>query len=193
MDIKIGKSARSCTKCEEIFSHEQEMFSVVRVQDELFVREDFCPQCWTNDEGTKSYSYWSPRFYDPEVAAQAPPESFSPLRQIFYDSVESRDRDQLAVAYLAAQLLRRQKVFRLLKEVDDPDAESNVILFSDRIGNRLIEVQDPSLTYEELEAGRSLLMERLNAIENPTDTDSEETAEDEEEMLDDADEEETEI
>lgn len=191
MDIKIGKSARACTKCEGVFSHEQEMRSVVRVQDQLFIREDFCTQCWTDEEGSKSYSYWSPTFYDPEVAAQAPPETFSPLRQIFYDAVESEDRDELAVAYLAAQLLRRQKVFRLLKEVDDPEGESNVILFSDRIGNRLIEVKDPSLTYEELESGRCLLMERLNAIENPEDS-SDSAAEDEHEALSDADEEETE-
>ena len=92
---------------------------------------------------------------------------FTPLRRIFYDSVESSDRITLAMAYLAAQLLRRQKVFRLIKETDGEDGEANVVLFADRLGDRLIEVRDPSLSHAELEQGRQLLMERLNQLENP--------------------------
>jgi hypothetical protein len=71
------------------------------------------------------------------------------------------------VAYLAAQLLRRQKAFRLIKESDESDGEVKLILFADRIGNRPIEVRDPNLTYEELEKGRRVLMERLSALERP--------------------------
>jgi len=111
------------------------------------------------------FSVWKSNFYDPNVANQAPEESFSPLRQIFYETVEAKDRSTLSVAFLAAQLLRRQKVFRLIKESQDPDTDDTTSLFNDRIGNRLIEVQDPCLAHEELENGRRLLLERLNEIE----------------------------
>jgi hypothetical protein len=89
------------------------------------------------------------------------------LRQLFYEAAQSEDRSELAVAYLAAQLLRRQKAFRLIKESDEGDGEVKLILFADRIGNRPIEVRDPNLMYEELEMGRRVLMERLNALEHP--------------------------
>lgn len=167
MNIKIGKGAHACSGCERSFEHEEELFSLVRLQDHLLQREDFCTQCWVPDHAAGAYSTWSMRFYDPKVAEQEPPEVFSPLRQTFYEAVESEERSTLAIAYLAAQLLRRQKVFRLIKESDEPDSETKISLFNDRIGNRLIEVRDPDLTHGELEDGRRLLMLRLNQLEAP--------------------------
>lgn len=171
MEIKIGKTARCCSICEKSFIHDQELRSIARIEEGLLIREDFCIQCWDDQTATQTYSVWSPVYYDPLVAEQEPEEAFSPLRQLFYDAVESEDRSSLSLAYLAAQLLRRQKVFRLIKETDDPDAAQHVILFSDRIGNRLIEVRDPSLTYAELEDARKELMARLTALEAPEEED----------------------
>jgi len=167
MEIKISRSARVCAGCHHAFVHEQAMSSLVRIQNQLFCREDYCTACWTADRAQGAFSVWSPRFYDPKVAEQQPPEVFSPLRQVFYEAAESEDRSETAVAYLAAQLLRRQKVFRLLKESDSPESEVRVALYADRIADRLIEARDPSLSYAELEAGRLTLLERLNRLENP--------------------------
>ncbi len=170
MEIKIGKSARACSTCERPFEHEETLTSVVRIENQALVREDYCQACWNPERAVGTFSVWSPKFYDPKVAEQQPAEVFSPLRQVFYEAVESDDRNELAKAYLAAQLLRRQKAFRLVKESDDPEKEVRMVLFADRIGNRLIEVRDPNLSYAELETGRRGLMERLNAIENPEPT-----------------------
>ncbi|MCH7909323.1 MAG: hypothetical protein IIB38_06870 [Candidatus Hydrogenedentes bacterium] len=158
----------------------------MRLEEGSLIREDFCTQCWGDNTATQTYSVWSPVFYDPLVAEQGSEESFSPLRQLFYDSVSSDERSSLALAYLAAQLLRRQKVFRLIKESDDPEATQHVILFSDRIGNRLIEVRDPSLTYAELEDGRRELMERLTALEAPEEEDQPDSQSTENESAGDA-------
>ena len=167
MEIKIGKSARACKTCDRPFGHDEELMSVVRIERQTLVREDYCAACWRPAQAMGAFSAWSPRFYDPKVAEQESPEVFSPLRQLFYEVVESDDRRDLATAYLAAQLLRRQKVFRLIKESDDAEKEMKLVLFADRIGNRLIEVRDPNLTYGELESGRRTLLERLQALENP--------------------------
>ena len=166
MEIKISKSARFCGGCQRAFVHEQEMSSLVRIENQAFCREDYCTACWKADLAQGAFSVWSPRFYDPKVAEQEPPEVFSPLRQVFYASAESEDRHETAVAYLAAQLLRRQKVFRLLKESDGAESEVRVTLYADRIADRLIEARDPDLSYAELEAGRLTLLERLNRLEN---------------------------
>ena len=167
MEIKIGKSARVCRSCERPFEHEETVTSLVRIENRVLVREDYCAACWGSGHANGAYSIWSSRFYDPKVAEQQPPEVFSPLRQAFYEAAESEDRGQLARAYLAAQLLRRQKVFRLIKEAEDLESEGRIALYEDRIGNRLIEVRDPSLSYAEMEAGRAGLLERLSELENP--------------------------
>jgi len=167
MEIKIGKRARMCCNCSRPFVHEEELTSVARIVEQALVREDYCGSCWDPARVAGAFSVWSLQFYDPKVAEQEPQEVFSPLRQIFYESVEADDRSELAKAYLAAQLLRRQKVFRLIKESEATEDEVRLALFSDRIGNRLIEVRDPNLTFAEMEQGRAALMERLNELENP--------------------------
>lgn len=178
MDIKIVKSDKHCHSCEMEFSHDQEIHSGVRIADHQFVREDYCTTCWPQIDQASFYSLWKTAYYDPAVAEAEPPEHFSPLRQTFYEALETDDRVQLSVAYLAAQLLRRQKVFRLIKESDGADGEPKVALFSDRLGGRLIEVKDPDLTHEELEHGRGVLLERLYALEGGADdTQDDETKE----------------
>jgi len=168
MDIKITKSAKTCCHCERDFVHDETHHSRVRIGAEGLVREDFCAECWPNTASEPAYSAWSTRFYDPEVADQEPAEVFSPLRQLFYEAVAAEDRIESAKAFLAAQLLRRQKVFRLMRESDDADGEAKVLLYVDRLGNRLIEVRDPHFTYTELEEARGRLVERLQALETPT-------------------------
>ena len=167
MEIKITRSARNCTACTREFVHDEEMMSVARIENQQLLRTDYCVACWAPSSGTGAFSVWSPKYYDPRVAEQQPPEVFSPLRQLFYEAMESEDRQDMAKAYLAAQLLRRQKVFRLVKESDDVDGAVRLVLFADRIGDRLIEVRDPNLTYAELEGGRQALMARLAELENP--------------------------
>ncbi len=176
MQIKISRSARACKRCGRVFRHEEPTASIVRLELGQLLREDFCIPCRETGAAAGAYSSWSPKFYDPSVADQEPEESFSPLRRLFYDSVEGEDRTVLAMAYLAGQLLRRQKVFRLIKETEDPDGAMNLALFSDRIGNRLIEVRDPNLSHAELEQGRLLLLESLNRLENPDDSSAGDTA-----------------
>ena len=166
MDIKIGKSARTCCACGRGFVHEESFTSVLHPNDQDLSRSDYCETCWSGQPAPEPYSTWKSKFFDPDVADQGLEESFSPLRQLFYDAVEEKERSTIAVAFLAAQLLRRQKVFRLIKETQDPDTDDITALFTDRIGNRLIEVQDPCLVHEELEVGRRLLIERLGEIES---------------------------
>ena len=74
MDIKIGKSSRTCVTCEKEFKHEEELRSTVRFEDGVLVRADWCTACWNEECALGAYSTWSPQFYDPRVAEAAPPE-----------------------------------------------------------------------------------------------------------------------
>jgi hypothetical protein len=167
MEIKISKASKTCFACEHKFEHDETLHSLVRLSEDALLREDYCPACWNSERAKTAYSVWSPRYYDPRVAEAEPAEVFSPLRRLFYEAVEEEDRLEQAKAFLAAQLLRRQKVFRLIKESDEPEGEARLCLFADRIGNRLIEVRDPNFTYSEMEAARKRLVTRLEELENP--------------------------
>lgn len=165
MEIKIGRSARVCAACEQAFVHDQELSSLVRLELGVLQREDYCLPCWQKERSFGAFSVWTPRYYDPAVAEQEPEESFSPLRRLFYDAAASEERPEAAVAFLAAQLLKRQKAFRLIKE--SAGEEDRITLYTDRIGDRLIEVRDANFTYEELETARKALLDRLAALETP--------------------------
>lgn len=167
MEIKITKSSSACHLSGRPFVHDEEYVSILRLRDGELVREDYARDHWEDKLRKDAYSVWSTRFYDPKVAEQESPEVFSPLRQLFYEAVESEERVEQAKAFLAAQLLRRQKAFRLVKESDETETEVRVSLYADRIGNRLIQVRDPSFSYVEMEQGRQRLLARLQELERP--------------------------
>ncbi len=166
MEISIRKSARSCELCAVEFAHGQSIHSSVAFSaEDLLVRADYCDACWTPTLSRAAYSAWTTHFFDPKVADQQPPEVFSPLRRLFYEACASEDRLELAKAFLAAQLLRRQKVFRQIKESGELDGETRTTLYTDRIGNQFIEVRDPNFTYAELDAARGTLLRCLRELE----------------------------
>ncbi len=165
MNIKISKNSHSCAACGNDFQHEQELTSTVKVAEGVLHRQDFCRDCWNSEQSKDAYSVWSMVYHDPKIENQEPAEVFSPLRQLFYEAAEEQSRIEMAKAFLAAGLLRRQKVFRLIKESDESDGEVRITLYTDRIGNRLIEVPDPQFTYAEMDKARTLLIERLQVLE----------------------------
>ena len=176
MDIRIGKCGRHCAGTNVDFKHDDELMSLIRVLNKELVREDYLKSAWSSEYAAGAVATWASKYIDPEIAGREPAEAYSPLRQVFYDAVESGERLELAVAYLAAQLLRRQKVFRLIKEAEDSEGLGRLTLFSDRIANKLIEVRDPNITYAEMEDGRAILMDRLMKLESPEESKEEQGA-----------------
>lgn len=185
MQIKISRSSRVCQLSGQEFVHDQEVVSLVRMAEGELIREDYAKDAWEADRADGAYSFWTTRYYDPQVADQQPEEVFSPLRSIFYEAIAKEERTEWATAFMAAQMLRRQKVFKQLKESSETDGEVRTILYTDRIGNRLIEVKDPSFTYAELQAGSTLLMQRLAALEIGEE-DSETASPENDDVIDDA-------
>lgn len=170
MEIRIGKSTRACARTNQPFEHGQELLSLVRPGEDGIVREDYAKESWDPACAEGAIAVWATTYVDPDNLQKESQESFSPLRRIFYDAVESENRADLARAYLAAQLLRRQKVFRLIKESEDTETDTKFMLFTDRLDDRMIEVRDPNLSYAELNAARTALMDSLNELETPEPT-----------------------
>ena len=167
MEIKISKCAAKCCACESPFEHEEKVHSLVVAEEDSLVRQDYCAKCFADAKREQVYCAWNVRFCDPKVLEAEQQEAFSPLRRLFYDLASLQEREALAQAYLAAQLLKRQKVFRQIKESEDNDGAGKVILFLDRVGNRLIEARDLNFTYTEMDEARIQLMAQLQEIEAP--------------------------
>ncbi len=167
MEIKISKCAPSCSACDTAFEHEQKVHSLVVMADDALARKDYCAKCFGDKQPDTVFCAWNVRYTDPKVLEAERQEAFSPLRRLFYDMATTTERLELAQAYLAAQLLRRQRVFRQIKESEENEGSERVALFLDRAGNRLIEARDLNFTYTELDEARVQLMERLQALEAP--------------------------
>ena len=167
MEIKISKCAAKCYACENPFEHEEKIHSRVVSQEDSLARQDYCVACFPTEQEAEVFCAWNVRYSDPKVLEAEQHEAFSPLRRLFYDMAALTERSDLAEAYLAAQLLKRQRVFRQIKESEEKDGAERVTLFLDRVGNRLIETRDLSFTYSELDEARVRLMARLQEIEAP--------------------------
>lgn len=170
MEIKISKCTAKCCSCDSPFEHEEKVHSQVVSEEDSLVRQDYCATCFTEASREQVFCAWNVRYCDPKVLEAEQQEAFSPLRRLFYDLAVLEQRDSLAQAYLAAQLLKRQKVFRQIKESEDSEGAGKVILFLDRVGNRLIEARDLNFTYSELDEARVQLMTQLQELEAPPET-----------------------
>lgn len=180
MEIKISKCSASCGACERAFNHEEKIHSVARTDEEGLERFDFCKGCYESNKGDNIFCAWECQYSDPQVAEAERQESFSPLRRLFYDLAASEERESLAQAFLAAQLLRRQRVFRQVRETEEEQGMLRVCLYLDRAGNRLIETKDLNFSYSELDEARVLLLEELHRLEAPESEEEKEPQEGEE-------------
>lgn len=164
MEIKITKNAPQCFQCKKPFVHEEFVWSRLVEVNRDWQREDYCEECWlTQDSGIETISRWHHRYMDVRVLRQRQESiSDSPLRVVFYETLESTyTRQNLALAYLCAQLLRREKVFKKLKEMNISSSEGYIIIFLDRVDNRVIEVKDPNFSYAEIEEAKARLTAML--------------------------------
>ncbi len=165
MEIKIGKPARQCFGTGRDFQHEEPIYSLARRGEEGLVREDYSESAWQQVSREGVYCTWRARYFDAAQAELDQAKPASPLRTLFFSAAEAEDRASGALAFIAAQLLRRQKQFKLVKEAESTNEEGAITLYADRLSNRLIEVHDAAFTYAELEAARNTLLEHLQAAE----------------------------
>ena len=167
MEIKISKCATKCHSCGQDFTHEQRVHSAALVEKDSLERRDYCSGCAPGEKDTSLFCSWETLYSDPRILEAERQETLSPLRRLFYDLAGSNERLDLAQAFLAAQLLKRQKAFRQIRESEGGEDAARVTLFLDRAGGRLIETRDLNFTYTELDTVRVLLMEKLRAMESP--------------------------
>ncbi len=163
VEIQIQKESARCMACSQPFAHEQKHFSLLKIDGNNFLREDYCEGCWTERSAAADdiYSFWETKYRDPSVERATPKEQFIPLLNLCYESIAQGGADAEAMAYVCAMMLRRQKVFRFIREEKDDSSGRSVLVFSDKHNDTQIRVVDPQLTESQLEEVKLRLEEHL--------------------------------
>lgn len=165
MEISIQKESSSCMGCDTPFVHEQNHLSLLRIEEKNFLREDYCEKCWSErfaqSESNDIYSFWETKYRDPSVEKATPHEQFVPLLNLCYESIAHGEPADEAMAYMCALILRRQKVFRFIREGKDDSSGKDILVFSDKHNGTQINIIDPHLTESQLQEVKHQLEERL--------------------------------
>lgn len=170
MEITVQKGLSQCLRCGAAFQHDEKHHSLLRIEGKDFLREDYCLSCWSErsskDNGERIYSYWETRYRDPAVARATPQEQFLPLLNLCYESIAEGSADAEAMAYMCALILRRQRVFRFVREEKESAPPSrSVLVFLDKHNDTQIRIVDPELTDSRLQEVKQALEEKIGPEE----------------------------
>jgi hypothetical protein len=168
VEIQIQKEASKCLSCGQPFTHEQKHFSLLKFQDNVFAREDYCEECWPklSSDGTNPiYSTWQTKYRDPAAARETPEGQFMPLLSLFYENLAGGASAE-AVCYVCALVLRRQKVFKFVREEKESTSNRPVLVFHDRHHDVQVKVVDPNVSEAEFREVKRKLEEHLSPKEN---------------------------
>jgi hypothetical protein len=172
VEIQIQKESSECIRCSQAFAHEQKHFSLLKIEDNTFLREDYCEKCWgERSDPTRNahvYSYWETKYRDPAVEKALPKEQFIPLLNLCYESIALDGPDADAMAYMCALILRRQKIFRFIREEKNESSGKSELVFADKYNDTQIRITDPQLTEAQLEEVKHTLEERLGNVRGHT-------------------------
>ncbi len=165
VEILIQKESSECMKCNKAFAHEQRHHSLLKIEGNTFLREDYCEKCWGNRselmEDTRVYSYWETKYRDPAAEKTIPKEQFIPLLNLCYESIAKDGQEAEAMAYMCALILRRQKIFKFIREDRDNSTGKTMLVFLDKHNDTQIRITDPHLTDSELKDVKQRLEDSL--------------------------------
>lgn len=163
MEIEVQKESPHCINCNNAFVNGQKHHSLLRIDGSNFIREDYCEKCWTARLAAveTAYSHWETKYRDPAASKATPEGQFMPLLKLCYESIAQEGRDFEAIAYVAALVLRRQKVFRFIREEKEASSHRNVLVFADKYNDTQVRVIDPQLTETEMRDVKLKLEEQL--------------------------------
>lgn len=173
MEIYIHKESSQCLRCQQAFCHDQKHYSLLKIDGADFLREDYCEACWTRQSmvpGTEEvYSHWETKYRDPAVVKATPKEQFMPLLNLCYESIALGGPDSEAMAYVCALILRRQKIFRFVREEKEEASDRKILVFSDKYNDTQIRIVDPLLTESQLQDIRQRLEEHIGYTKEQND------------------------
>ncbi len=159
MEWKINKGSKGCILCNKEFCEEEEYYSSLFDENNIFTRKDYCSACWCKDKGDELFSFWKTRL----------PKKDKPVQkfvnnEVFLDMfirLEGKSEpNQRNLRYVLALYLIRKKIFKL-KSFTRENEEELITLYYPR-ENKEFSVFNPHLKDGEIEAITSEMSQLLN-------------------------------
>ncbi len=147
MEWSINKGSRVCFHCEKIFPEEEVYHSVLYDENNMFVRRDFCLECWDKKSDENIFSYWKTKI-------SKKPEKVEKYAKtdVFYDLFNKLENEQdlsrVNFRYVLSLYLLRKKLLKLTTTRKSGDNEY-LVLHNVKEGIDT-EVLKPQLSKEEV-------------------------------------------
>jgi hypothetical protein len=169
---RISRLERVCTDCAKAFEPDDELFSALYLEDNLFVRRDRCPECWATHKGGGEFSFWRTVVPEPEdpakkkrrIDAMLDPQV---LFDVFREMTDDPDPRKRRFRFVLSLMLVRRKKLRFVsiakRKMADGQQDCLVLKQRGRGARLTFDVVDVKLSEEEAvaaqqEVGQLLVM-----------------------------------
>ena len=158
MNIRIGSSGKECCRCRRRFQVGEPFYSLLLFGEEGSLgREDRCRACWEDFEPPAESAWWLTRRADESGRARV---DFESVKALFFQLADKEGGEAAGLRYVAALLLVRKRICRLLDTIYGPQGEILRLEFHRGEGT-VHQVPVPDLDQEDLERLKENLKKAL--------------------------------
>lgn len=159
MEWEIKRRSNGCILCNKVFSEEEEYYSALFDESNIFIRKDFCTSCWDKGKDEGLFSFWKTKVPKKDKSGQ-PVINMDVLLDVFMRLEGNDEINQKNLRYVLALYLIRKKVFKL-KSLKKQDKEEGLVLYYPK-EDREFNVLNLNLKEEEVEAITAEMCQLLN-------------------------------
>ncbi len=159
MEWEIKRRSNGCILCNKVFSEEEEYYSALFDESNIFIRKDFCSSCWDKGKDEGLFSFWKTKVPKKDKSSQ-PVINIDVLLDVFMRLEGNDETNQKNLRYVLALYLIRKKVFKL-KSLKKQDKEESLVLYYPK-EDREFNVLNLNLKEEEVEAITAEMCQLLN-------------------------------
>jgi len=172
-EYKIEASSRKCHTCGRVFVVNDDYYSaVVETQEDLFARQDFCPDCWNPEHSY--FSFWKTRVPQAQEPSRGPRfVDMERLLQLFQRLEENQEEQAQRFRYVLALVLMRKRRLRLLSSRPLKGGNGEELTVREVGAGREYVITCPSLSETELGSVADRLREILDMPEKWIEEDAE--------------------
>ena len=159
MEWEIKRSSNGCILCNKAFLEEEEYYSALFDESNIFIRKDFCTLCWDKGKEEGLFSFWKTKVPKNDKSPQ-PVINMDVLLDVFKRLEGNVETNQRNLRYVLALYLIRKRVFKL-KSLKKQDKEESIVLYYPK-EDREFNVLNLNLKEEEVEAITAEMYQLLN-------------------------------
>ncbi|MDQ1274253.1 MAG: hypothetical protein QG591_2883, partial [Planctomycetota bacterium] len=148
-----------CILCNKAFLEDEEYYSALFDENNIFIRKDFCTLCWDKGKDEGLFSFWKTKVPKNDKSPQ-PVINMDVLLDVFMRLEGNDETNQKNLRYVLALYLIRKRIFKL-KSLKKQDKEESIVLYYPK-EDREFNVLNLNLKEEEVEAITAEMYQLLN-------------------------------